>query len=400
MNKKGFTLIELLAVIIVLAVILVIAVPKILNVIDDSRKSAYKSTNQMIVSAVKRSNQIGSLDPTFEMARTYSFEDGLVSPELELSGELPTSGSVEVNSEGEIRLRLLNDRYYALKRYEESEVTIFDADDRLSPDPEGMYPVGDPVTIPIPTKNGYTFDGWTGGTVTDNEIVMGNTDITLTATWSLTPYTIGYTLDSGIVDGTNPTEYNMASPTITLINPTRTDYIFTGWTGSNGETPQTTVEIEEGSTGDKTYTANWKSKYVYYYNLGNENTTLTGGWTVSGGWAATYKKNTDNMYINSGKTNSSATAKTTSSINLSDIKTIHIEHLCNGYSGGDQTGVSQFKLGGTRIHSFVSVSAKTTTSIDVASYDSSYQLLFYVSTGDYNSYSKRCYIYKVYGELE
>ena len=43
MNKnKGFTLIELLAVIVILAILMVIAVPKILNVIENSRKVRQK----------------------------------------------------------------------------------------------------------------------------------------------------------------------------------------------------------------------------------------------------------------------------------------------------------------------------------------------------------------------
>lgn len=32
---------------------------------------------------------------------------------------------------------------------------------------------------------------------------------------------------------------------------------FTGWTGSNGETPQLQVTIPVGNTEDKTYTANF-----------------------------------------------------------------------------------------------------------------------------------------------
>ena len=39
-KEKGFTLIELLAVIVILAILMVIAVPKILNVIEKSKKSA------------------------------------------------------------------------------------------------------------------------------------------------------------------------------------------------------------------------------------------------------------------------------------------------------------------------------------------------------------------------
>jgi len=44
MKKKGFTLIELLAVIIILAVIALIATPIVLNVVDNARESARKSS--------------------------------------------------------------------------------------------------------------------------------------------------------------------------------------------------------------------------------------------------------------------------------------------------------------------------------------------------------------------
>ena len=71
-------------------------------------------------------------------------------------------------------------------------------------------------------------------------------------------YTISYTLDGGNVSNANPTNYSKLTPTFTLNNPTKDGYIFIGWTGSNGTTPQTSVEITNGSTGDKSYTANWE----------------------------------------------------------------------------------------------------------------------------------------------
>ena len=52
-NKKGFTLIELLAVIVILAIIMVIAVPQILNVIENSRKSAWESNVKMIAEGIE-----------------------------------------------------------------------------------------------------------------------------------------------------------------------------------------------------------------------------------------------------------------------------------------------------------------------------------------------------------
>ena len=48
-KKNAFTLIELLAVIVILAVILVIAIPRILDVIETSKKDSFKNSAQLIV---------------------------------------------------------------------------------------------------------------------------------------------------------------------------------------------------------------------------------------------------------------------------------------------------------------------------------------------------------------
>lgn len=53
LDRKGFTLIELLAVIVILAIIMVIAVPQILNVIENSRESAWKSNVKMIADGIE-----------------------------------------------------------------------------------------------------------------------------------------------------------------------------------------------------------------------------------------------------------------------------------------------------------------------------------------------------------
>ncbi len=115
------------------------------------------------------------------------------------------------------------------------------------------------------SKTGYTFAGWatssTGAKVYNNQQSVNNLTSTnggtfnLYALWSVVNYTISYTLNGGTA--TNPTNYNITTNTFTLNNPTRDGYTFTGWTGSNGSTPQTSVSIEKGSTGNKNYTANW-----------------------------------------------------------------------------------------------------------------------------------------------
>ncbi|MBR3133049.1 MAG: InlB B-repeat-containing protein [Clostridia bacterium] len=126
--------------------------------------------------------------------------------------------------------------------------------------------------MPTPTREGYTFLGWytaeTGGDLVSSSTVMNQTDThTLYAHWTRDDYTISYNLDGGY-NVVNPTTYNVESDEITLLNPVKPGYSFTGWTGSNGDTAQTEVTISTGSTGNKSYTANWtKDNYTISYDL-------------------------------------------------------------------------------------------------------------------------------------
>ena len=135
------------------------------------------------------------------------------------------------------------------------------------------------ITLNNPTKDGFNFTGWTGSngntpqtTVTIPKGSSGNK--TFTANWttiSNTVFSISYNLDGGTLAKTNPAQYDAASATITLNNPTKDGFNFTGWTGSNGNTPQTTVTIPKGSSGNKTFTANWTPiSYSITYNLDGE----------------------------------------------------------------------------------------------------------------------------------
>ena len=53
-KEKGFTLVELLAIIVILAIIPVIAVPKVMSVIEDSKKATLESTAKMIASSAEK----------------------------------------------------------------------------------------------------------------------------------------------------------------------------------------------------------------------------------------------------------------------------------------------------------------------------------------------------------
>ena len=135
-------------------------------------------------------------------------------------------------------------------------------------------------TLPTPSRTGYTFTGWIGSNGSTPQksvtIAKGSTgNKSYTANWSINTYSIGYNLNGGSISG-QKTSYNVTTESFTLPTPTRTGYTFTGWTGSNGSTPQKSVTIPKGSTGNKSYTANWsvnKVSIAYNTNGGTINSS-------------------------------------------------------------------------------------------------------------------------------
>ncbi|MBO5481864.1 MAG: InlB B-repeat-containing protein, partial [Spirochaetaceae bacterium] len=115
-----------------------------------------------------------------------------------------------------------------------------------------------------PEKPGYTFVEWqkedgTAYVWTDPV----SADISLTAKWTLTEYTITYRPEGVVTD--NPTTYNFESATITLNDPTTCPSAtpnFLEWR-LNDENGAVVTEIAKGSTGNKIIYANCTAKNVY-----------------------------------------------------------------------------------------------------------------------------------------
>ncbi len=119
--KKAFTLIELLAVIIILAIVALIATPLILNVIEDSKKSANLSQAYLILDGAEQLYINSFLNTSFENLLTGTAD---IYPHINFSGERPPNGEVFLKSNGEVSLSLFIDGACYEKDFTENTISI------------------------------------------------------------------------------------------------------------------------------------------------------------------------------------------------------------------------------------------------------------------------------------
>ena len=142
------------------------------------------------------------------------------------------------------------------------------------------------------THTGYDFAGWatnpdgnavySSGQTVRNLAASG--EVNLYAKWTPTNYTLTYVLNGGTLSSANPASYTIEDTDITLNNPTKTGYIFAGWTqaGVAGD-PVMNLTIPAGSTGNRTYNANWTPviyNLTYELNGGTLSSANPAGYTI------------------------------------------------------------------------------------------------------------------------
>lgn len=141
----------------------------------------------------------------------------------------------------------------------------------------GEYDRDSVITLTATPFPGYRFLEWDDGNEDNPRQIIAKENVTYTAYFSPIEYTVTYNLNGGgiyTVDSiSNPTTYTVESDTFTLNNPRRKGYTFKGWsgTGLTGDT-NTSVKISKGSTGDRTYTANWIENYIEFEYWSNNRT--------------------------------------------------------------------------------------------------------------------------------
>ena len=167
------------------------------------------------------------------------------------------------------------------------------------------YTVTDNFTLNEPTKEHYTFIGWTGTDLsepTKNVVINSKTgNRSYTANYAPTDYTITY---SGLTNAeksalNNPTSYNIETNEFTLTNPqdrkdADNDVVetFVGW--SDGTTTSMTITLPNtGSMGNKSYEAVWSEVSPTTYTITYE---LNGG-TTSSSNPVEFTKNTETFTL-------------------------------------------------------------------------------------------------------
>ncbi len=152
--------------------------------------------------------------------------------------------------------------------------------------PEGYTVEDDSISIPNPTREGYTFAGWTyegaEAPVRDLVIRAGTTgNKSYTAVWTVIKYNINVSLGGGTPGGSYPTDYTVEDGTITFERPTRDGYDFKGWSVDGSDALIKDLSIDATLLGDRTLTAVWT---VIKYNI----TVSLGGGTPGGSYPTDY----------------------------------------------------------------------------------------------------------------
>jgi uncharacterized repeat protein (TIGR02543 family) len=125
--------------------------------------------------------------------------------------------------------------------------------------------------IVILPDEGYLFSGWShedyislrGEVIPAEKGIMQYDTLTiyghveLRADFEPETYPIRYRMNNSDNPEKNPLSYTIESETIMLEAPAKPGDTFTGWTGSNGDIPQTSVTISKGETGERIFYANF-----------------------------------------------------------------------------------------------------------------------------------------------
>ena len=163
------------------------------------------------------------------------------------------------------------------------------ADGGTRPVSNGYNPGGTAITLPTPTKTGYTFGGWYSDSNLTSSIGAAGASYsptssgTVYAKWTANTLTVTYNSNGGssVTAGSTTTGGTIATaPT----DPTKTGYTFAGWFTDSGLTTQAVFpNFVHGQTANFTLYAKWTANTLTVTYNSNGGSTVADGTTTSGG---------------------------------------------------------------------------------------------------------------------
>ena len=292
MNNKGFTLVELLGTIVILAIIAGISSYSIITVVNNAKEKNYELLVNNIAKASEAYYQecyYGDSCPYTEeitlgklvsdgYLRSNNKDNSLINP---MTKEDISNCTIIVKyNEGKVMISPKEENSTCPKTTDYKRSNSLDTKNNSNTNcaTSNMSIYGDAncdgeVDVRDIILMSQYVDGWsvdinlesadvnTDGVVDDIDVkilakYLAGWDVKLPYN-SGNAYNITYNLNGGKESNRNITRYAEVLLPYTLLEPTREGYVFVGWTGSNGNTPQKNVVITEGTTGDKNYIANW-----------------------------------------------------------------------------------------------------------------------------------------------
>ena len=309
MKKNAFTLVELLAVIIVIAIVLVIAVPRLTNISGGADKEKFKINSNEIYNLVKSdflSYHGGKVSNESIMYMVTSMEIKENSRVLDTKLKENIDGYVEVDTSGDTKALLENDKFCMIKEYADSNLKIYPIDSiecnitgkvlfvfnlnggelvSSSFSLTGTYSPNTQLSYPSIKKEGYALRKWQlekgDALLGENNITIGNKNSTITAMWGK-EVNLTVDLDGGILSDSLQSVYAEGSE-VTLPSPTKTDYVFTGWKVVSGNAIISGDTLYFGTT-DVTIKATYKlntSNLELDFDGGNTSGNVSGTYTIN-----------------------------------------------------------------------------------------------------------------------
>ena len=277
-KKKGFTLIELLASLVILAFILVIAVPRIVNVIDNSKLGTITSSAKVVLDSAEKKqseNQVLENPSIINCENVSKLNDtDYSSCDLTFNNKIPYIVLVGSGKLEGYKCEGTKDNLNCRKVVNIS-LTI-DLDGGTGNNQAGNYERNTTLELISPSKEGYDFSGWEivngDGSINNNILTLGIKNMKIKALYQLNEQKLNIDLDGGT--GNNQAGSYKVGTSITLDIPTKEGYDFSGWELISGNSilSGNTITIgSEETTIKAIYTA---KKYTVTYNAN--------GGTVSG----------------------------------------------------------------------------------------------------------------------